>query len=224
MSQVDLGKFVDRSGGDDATDPLDYCSGLKRRCRENGRRDAKGSYRKCFVDAARGAIFGGEFLHPDKVHQGGGDLTLQTEAFKHLNTCIGPPTDYGMKTPDVYEPQEMGWRTEEEARQAEETRQRNRREFDRMMTKRVSLNSTELDRLWKRHTTSGAEIGRGQSVHFSGSRSGTDGGKRRTRKRKQGKRRTRNRKQGKRRTRSTVKGNKSKRVNKRRHGRRTRRR
>lgn len=167
MSHVDLGKFVDRSGGDEPTDTPDYCSGLKKRCREKGRRDASGSYRKCFVDAARDAIFGGEFLHPDKVDQVGGDTAMQTEAFQRLNTCIGPPTEYGLKTPDVHDPQEMGWRTEEESREAQETRERNRKEFDRVMTERVHLNPTELDRLWKLHATSGTRIGKGQPVHFS---------------------------------------------------------
>ena len=167
MSHVDLGKFVHRSGGDEPTDTPDYCSGLKKRCREKGRRDASGSYRKCFVDAARGAIFGGEFLHPDKVDQLGGDTTMQTEAFQRLNTCIGPPTEYGLKTPDMHDPQEMGWRTEEESREAQETRERNRKEFDRVMTERVHLNPTELDRLWKLHATSGTRIGKGQPVHFS---------------------------------------------------------
>ena len=94
------------------------------------------------------------------------DSEKQTIAFQRLNTCIGPDTEYGIKTLDLHEPKGMGWRTEEEAREAHEQRRRKRDEFDRVMTARMgTLTSSDLDRLWETYTTSGTKIGQGQSVH-----------------------------------------------------------
>ena len=183
-TDLDTGKFVDRSGGDEPTDVVDECSNLKKRCRNSRRRGSKGSYKRCFLDAARGTLFEGEFAHPDKVDPDDKvAVRKQNDAFQFLNKCIGPDTEYGIKTLDVHEPYEMGWRTEEEAREAEEARRKAREEFDRVMTERVPLNPTELDHLWETYTTSGPQIGQGQSVHFSGSRSGADDERPRTKKR-----------------------------------------